>query len=73
MARTAAEIREAITAIELRLDTATSKVIVDGTTTETDLAVLERRLIQLRRELEAVDPTTKARKPAVLRVDLGGF
>lgn len=73
MARTAAEIREAITAIELRLDTATSKVTVDSTTTETDLAVLERRLTTLRRELESVDGTTKARRPVASRIDLGGF
>lgn len=71
--RTAAEIRIAIASIESKLDSGVTKVTVDSTTTEYDTALLQKRLTQLYRELEAVDTSTKPRKPAVLRVDLGGF
>ncbi len=73
MARTATELRTAIAEIEAKLDSGISKTVIDGTTVEINSSLLERRLTQLRRELESVDATTKARRPVAARIDLGGF
>lgn len=69
MGKSQAQLEAELTAIEAKLSSGVTEVVVNGTKTVIDPAALERRAAFLRSQISS----TKAKRPVASSIELGGF
>ncbi len=69
MGKSQAQLEAELAAIEAKLSSGVTEVVVNGTKTVIDPAALERRAAFLRSQITS----TKAKRPVASSIELGGF